>query len=193
MDTKLKLTAITLAMTCLLSSANDGKKAVAPAKEFKPSDVKFFSESERQEWLAEMKASLPIAHRQRGPFGLLQDPSKPVLVKKKTVERSDAFLNAIGAIKVTAVLPADDKFVIGSREFVEGEVIPIIRGQKQFNVQIVSVSIDSILFKNVNSGEYVKRNMNTLPKGMSPNSKISSVDGVTPVGRHETAPLNLDQ
>lgn len=193
MDTKLMLTAAALAATTVVSLAGDGKKPAAPDREFKPSDAKFLSEDERQEWLAEMRASLPIAHRARGPFGFVQNPSAPVAKKEKAPERSDAFLNAIGAIKVTAVLPADDKFVVGSREFREGDVLPVIRGSRQFNVKVVTVTLDSILFLNVDTGEYVKRNMNTLPKGMSPNGRMGSVKGVTPTGNNKPAPLNLDQ
>lgn len=193
MDSKLIITVATLALTAMVSSADDVKKPAAPDREFKPSDAKFLNETERQEWLAEMRASLPIAHRAHGPFGMRQNPSAPIMKKKQAPVRSDAFLNAIGAIKVTAVLPSDDKFVIGSREFREGEVLPVIRGKRQFNVKIVSVTLDNILFQNVDTGEFVKRNMNTLPKGMSPNGKMGNIKGITPSGRGKAEPLNLDQ
>ena len=175
-----------------MGSTSPSTNSLAPKKVFKPTDVKFLNETKRQEWLAEMRATLPIAHRQRGPFGHIQDPSAPVVKKKIAPVRSDAFLNAIGAIKVTAVLPADDKFIIGAREFVEGEVLPLIRGGRQFNVKIISVKMDSIVFQNVNTGEYVKRNMYTLPDGMTPNGKMDSIEGITPVGRDKKAPLKLD-
>ena len=72
------------AMIGVFSSVDaNTSEASVPKREFKPSDVKFFSEAERQEWLAEMRASLPIIKRQRGPFGMLQDPSAPVVKKKK--------------------------------------------------------------------------------------------------------------
>lgn len=197
MDKKLNLTAIICALLVTPLFANDGKKSAAPGNKFKAKKSHFLSEDAREKWLVEMRSSLPMVKRNRGPFGLLQNPATtdaPAVVQKKAAPvRSDAFLNAIKAVKVTAVLPADDKFIIGAREFLKGDVLPVIRGQRRFNVEIVSVTMDSILFKNVDTGEYVKRNLNTLPKGMSRNASIELVEGITRVGDHKPTPLNLDQ
>lgn len=192
MDKKLAISAVALVIMMTPSLADDGTN-IKPVISFEPSDAKFMGEDERLAWLNEMRSTLPIVKRKKGPFGFIQDTSAVAVVKKVVPQRSDAFLNVIKEIKVTALLPSDDKFVIGSREFLEGQALEIIREKRQFNVQIVSVSIDSILFKNMDTGEVVKKNMITLPNGMTRNGTIGSLKGITRTAKGKPAPLNLDQ
>ncbi len=193
MDQKLSLTAVILILFVVPSLANDVKTSAMPEKDFKARDSKFLSEAERQTWLEEMRNSLPIVKRSKGPFGLLQNLSAPVVKKRAAPVRSDAFAKAIQAIKVTAVLPADDKFFIGSREYVEGQVLPVIHGRRQFNVQIISVALNNILFKNLDTGERVTRKMDVLPQGMSRDGSIEAVKGITRPRDGKATPLNLDE
>lgn len=160
---------------------------------FTPLSSKDLIGKEKLAWIAEMRSKLPILSREIGPFGMAQDPDATVATPQQQKRKPGAFLNAIAAIKVNAVMPSDNKFVIGAREFQTGDAFPIIRGQRQFNIEITSVKSDHITFKNTDTGEYVKRNLNTLPQGMTRNARIDSVPGVVAANKKDTAPLNLDQ
>ena len=192
MDKKSVIAVITLAIFATPSMAQDATDK-ADSENFKAMDAKFIKPEERVGWLDNMRSTLPIAKRDKGPFGLAQDASAIVAVKKAAPKRSDAFAKAINSMNITALLPGDNKFVIGSHEYFEGQVFPVILASRQFNVKILSVKIDKVLFKNMITGEKVTKNMNTLPQGMTPNGSIESVEGVTRMGRGKPAPLNLDR
>ena len=147
---------------------------------------------EKAEWIETMRKKLPIAQRNVGPFGLPQDPNAEVAKPQKKKMKKGAFLEAIAAIKVNAVMPSDDKFTIGSREFNEGDIFPLIRNQRQFNIKIISVKGGSILFKNVDTGEHVKRNLHSLPPGMKKNTSLVAIQGIFPANKRNATPLNLD-
>jgi len=194
MDTKIIITAVALGITMMNSSATTEPKAEPEAKaEFKAMDAKFMSSEERAKWLVEMRASLPMANRATGPFGYTQTPGVLVKKKKEAPKRSDAFVKAINSFQVTAVMPGEDKFVIGAREFKEGDVLPVVFQGKQIKVNIVSVQLDYILFKDMTSGEEAKLQMTKMPSGMTRDTKITSVPGVTPAGRGKSEPLVISQ
>lgn len=198
MDTQIITTIAVLAMATPVSFAVDftaqKPTQVEPEKAgFTPLSSKDLIGEEKLAWIAEMRSKLPIASRAIGPFGMAQDPDAAVAEPQQQKRQPGAFLNAIAAIKVNAVIPSDGKFVIGAREFMAGDAFPIIRGQRQFNIEITSVKSDHITFKNTDTGEYVKRNLNTLPQGMTRNARIDSVPGVVAANKKDTAPLNLDQ
>lgn len=147
---------------------------------------------ERALWIESMRSKLPIARRAVGPFGLPQDPdAKLARPQQKKVEKG-AFLEAISAIKVNTVMPSDDKFTIGSREFNKGDVFPLIKNQRQFNIEIVSVKAGSIIFKDVDTGKHIKRNLDSLPAGMMKNNSLVAIQGIFPANKKNALPLNLD-
>lgn len=147
---------------------------------------------EKASWIESMRSKLSIAQRETGPFGLPQDlNAEAVKPEKKKIEKG-AFLEAIAAIQVNTVMPSDNKFTIGSREFIEGEVFPLIKDQRQFNTEVVSVNLESILFKNVTTGKLVKRNLHSLPAGMMKNSSLVAIQGIFPANKRNALPLNLD-
>ena len=194
MDTKIIISAVALGITMINSSAATAPKAQPePKAEFKVMDAKFMTIEERAKWIAEMRTSLPMARRALGPFGYSQTPGAIVKKVKTAPKRSDEFSKAIQAFKITAVMPGDDKFVIGAREFKEGEVLPVVFQGKQLRINIVSVQLDYILFKDMNTGEQKKLNMTEMPAGLSRDNKITSVPGVTPAGGGKTEPLVLSQ
>ncbi|BDS08498.1 hypothetical protein NT6N_35380 [Oceaniferula spumae] len=187
MDRKIITVLTAVVMSASVTSAEE-TKAVDEKADFKAHDAKFLDEEAREKWLAEMRTKLPIARRVTGPFGFSQTPGV-VVKRKETPKRSDAFLKAIGKLQITAVMPSDDKFAIGSREFTEGEVLPMEFNGTVLNVEIVAVRINSILFKNTDTGELVKKAMNELPAGLSRSNRIESVPGVTPASKGKSAPF----
>ena len=147
---------------------------------------------EKTTWIDSMRNKLSMAQRETGPFGLPQDPGAEAAKPKREKIEKGAFLEAIAAIKVNTVMPSDNKFTIGSREFIEGDVFPLIKDQRQFNIEVVSVNMGSILFKNVNTGKLVKRNLHSLPAGMMKNSSLVAIQGIFPANKRNALPLNLD-
>ncbi|MCP5538316.1 MAG: hypothetical protein H7A51_19045 [Akkermansiaceae bacterium] len=196
MDTQVAAILSALVMVMAVANAQDATpdtppKAVAGAKFVEESSRTLIGEN-RLAWIEAMRNKLPITQRQVGPFGLAQDPEAALAKPAQKKMKEGAFLNAIAAIKVNTVMPSESKFTIGSREFSKGDVFPVIRGQRQFNVEIVAIRADNILFKNIDTGEYVKRNLHTLPKGMTKNAPLDSVPGVVPANKKDDRPLNLD-
>lgn len=147
---------------------------------------------EKTKWIESMRSKLPIARRQVGPFGFPQDPDAEIAKPQKIKVAKGAFLEAVAEIKVNAVMPADDKFTIGSREFVVGDKLPLIKNQRQFNIEIVSVKAESIVFKDVDTGKLIKKNLFTLPAGMKKSTSLVAVRGIFPANKKNASPLNLD-
>ncbi len=194
MDTQVILRAVLVLLLAMPAGMAQGGAVPGVAED----DSAFVIHSSRNligekklEWVTEMRNKLPMASRKIGPFGMSQDPNVQVAQKANTKAKPGAFLNAIKAIKVNAVVPSEKKFIIGSREFHAGDAFPVIRGQRQFNLKIVSVRSDHIIFKNVDTGEHVRRNLNALPPGVRRDSSILSVPGVIPANKKDDSPLHL--
>lgn len=173
-----------------------GPPAQAPAV---PKGSAFSAECSRKmlgdakgEWIAAMRSRLPMAHRATGPFGRPQNLHVKVAAANAPKLTPGAFLAAIKAIKINTVMAAEQKFAVGAREFRAGDRFPVVRGQRQFNIRIVSVRGDHIVFENVDTGEHVRRNLNALPPGVSRSSGIESVPGVVPESKKDNSPLHLD-
>jgi hypothetical protein len=202
MDTQIITTIAVFAMATPMSFAVDvptqastqESTQVEPKKEgFTAQSSKDLIGEKKLAWITEMRSKLPIVHREIGPFGMAQDPTTKLAKPTQQKRKPGAFLNAIAAIHVNAVIPSENKFVIASREFREGEALPLIRADRQFNIKIIAVKYDCITFENVDTGERVKRNLIILPRGMKRNAPIDSVPGVVPANKKDETPLNLDR
>mgnify|MGYP001814717330 CR=1 FL=1 len=198
MDTQIITTITVLMMAMPVSFAGNAPTPVSSQTAleqdgFIPHSAKNLDGDEKLAWIADMRTKLPITSREIGPFGMAQDPDAAVVKPQQLKRKTGAFLNAIAAIKVNAVMPSDRKFVIGAREVEVGDAFPVISGQRQFNIKIIAVKSDYITFKNVDTDEYVKRNLNTLPQGITRNTRIDSVPGVVAASKKDITPLNLDQ
>ena len=147
---------------------------------------------DKVEWLAQMKSRMLILSRQTGPFGMAQDLSVRIAKKKDVKPVSGAFLNMVKAMEINAVIVSEKKFITGSREFSVGDSFSVIRGQRQFNVKVISVKSDSIVFMDANSNEYIRKNLNALPSGMSRKSSMDVIEGITPEHKKDSSPLHLD-
>ncbi|MGJ8676821.1 MAG: hypothetical protein ACSHX0_04845 [Akkermansiaceae bacterium] len=154
------------------------------------------NDENRDQWILAMRAKLPMTTQRIGPFGKPQVESEKRITKQQTkrevVVKSDAFQKAVDAIKVNAVNSTRDKFFIGSREFRVGDVFPVVKDGNTFKTKVISIKSTSIKFQNVNNKEYVIKNLFDLPAGMASGSSLKKIDGVSPSGRNDTSPLNLD-
>lgn len=148
---------------------------------------------QKAEWIESMRKKLTISTRLTGPFGMLQDlDAKAIKPREKKVEKG-AFLEAIGAIKINTVMPSDNKFTSRSREFSVGDQFPIIKNQRQFNIEVMEINTKGIVFKNVDTGEQVRKNLNDLPAGMKKSSHLDAIPGVFPADKKNAMPLDLDR
>lgn len=194
MDTKI-ITCLAILSMSALSSYADGEKLEKGAEDdvaFTLTNTRNLTGAKQVAWLVSMREKMPILSRDVGPFGLAQDLTKKLALPQKKKVSAAAFLNAIKVMNINLVDASDGKFAIGSREFRKGEVFPLIRGGRQFNTKVVLVNSNYIVFKNINSGEHVKKNLNTLPPGMKKNATIDSVPGVILESKKRTKVLDLD-
>ena len=147
----------------------------------------------KSEWLKGMHQKISMAKRPIDPFGLPQDPEAKISKPQKQEIKKGAFLEAIAAIKINTVMPSEGKFTSNSREFAEGDRFPIIKNQRQFNIEVMQVDPSAIVFKNIDSGEQVRKKLDNLPDGMKKNALLDTVPGVFPANRKNALPLDLDE
>ena len=190
MDKKLISLSIGLLLPTLTAFSAESKEAKPPGAIFELCNESLFTESECNKWIREMTQTLPIMQREQGPFGLSQNPGE-VKVENVINERDRAFEKAIDSIPITAVHPAEDKFIVGSGEYVEGNVIPLVSGSRKFMAKIVSVKADGILFQNLKTGEQINKNLAKV-KGVAPIRPIRNLPGVVPNSPNHTAPIILN-
>ncbi len=193
MDTKLITCVAVIAVTISSAFAVEVKKApVTESKEqFIPVVTRKLQGNERLEWIATMHNKLPMTQRVVGPFGLSQDPNQKVAVKKTKSVSSAAFLNAIKALNINFVNAAEGRFAVGAREFRKGQVFPLVRGGQKFTTEIVVVKRSYIIFKDVNNGEHIKKNLEILPEGMTKNGKLEAIEGIEQVRSEKDQPLKV--
>ena len=147
---------------------------------------------QKTEWIDSMREKIVIATRATGPFGLTQDPNAKAAKPREKKAKKGAFLEAIGAIKINTVMPSDNKFTSRSREFSVGDQFPIIKNQRQFNIEVMEINTKGIVFKNVDTGEQVRKNLNDLPTGMKKSRHLDAIPGVFPASKKNAMPLDLD-
>ncbi len=190
MDQKINLIILALGVSIVSSFAQNNKKSDAEAALFEQCDAKFFTESECQKWVEQMKARLPMAKKKFCPFGLSQTPQ----IEKEqvaAVKRDFAFAKAIDKIPVTMVSPLEGRFIVGASEFSEGNVIPIHSQGKKFKAKIVSVKRGGILFENIKTGEKAKKNL-AKPNPFDKGKGIGDLPGVVPNDPNLSNPIILD-
>ncbi len=147
---------------------------------------------QKEDWLDAMSQKVVVAKRVTGPFGMTQDPNiKITKLREQKVEKG-AFLEAIAAIKINTVMPSNRLFISNAREFTVGDEFPIIKNQRQFDIEVVAISSKGIIFKNSATGEQVRKKLNALPVGMKKSSGLGTIPGVYAADAKNNRPLNLD-
>jgi len=147
---------------------------------------------QKTEWIESMREKIAISTRATGPFGMPQDLDAEAIKPREKKAEKGAFLEAIGAIKINAVMPSDNKFTSRSREFSAGDQFPIIKHQRQFNIEVMEINSRAIVFKNVDTGEQVRKNLDALPAGMKKSVHLDAIPGVFPADKQNAMPLDLD-
>jgi hypothetical protein len=175
--------------------AKSSAGASAPASvEFKPS--RFAGELVEAYTLARA-AAFAMAGRTTDPFGLLQDPSvkpPPNRTPQGSVIRREALppvalQEIIKLIRVTTIMPAERKFLVGTRVFRESDEFPINFQGRLMRMKVVQVSSSKIVFRNLDNGETATLSTGMLPPGMVPGKEAIQPAGL--VSPADDLPLDL--
>jgi len=196
MDIKVVIMIMSLAAVVPIALAQDGSWGLsgeASQAAHVMTSSRLLKGEQKSDWLRGMHDKISISKRPVGPFGLPQDPEAKIAKPQKKEIKKGAFLEAIAAIKINTVMPSEGKFTSNSREFAEGDRFPIIKNQRQFNIEVMQVDPSAIVFKNIDSGEQVRKKLDTLPDGMKKNALLDTIPGVFPANEKNTLPLDLDE
>ena len=120
------------------------------------------------------------------PFGLPQDPSKKPIASqiipnsgnKYTAPPPTPFVDVIAALHVNAVMPHQQRFLIGSRTFRRGDTFPIAFQNKSVKVKVLRIGGNKIDFRNTSTGETASLSLKLLPPGMNRDSGKASPPGL---------------
>lgn len=192
MDKRIIILTSWLFSSCLIiADGSEAAKNSQPNQRFEAAELYKLSNAEREEWINSSRSKLTMAKRQKGPFGLSQDPGREVQAPKPKVAKRDyRFLNAIKALKINGV--QGKKFIIGAQEYRQGQRVPLKFQQYKFNVKVVSVSRKGIIFLNTATGERIKHDLGRTPNGVRWQDRIDNVPGVEPAN-DQPAPIEVNE
>ena len=156
------------------------------------------SDAELKPYIDSVATVFLIRGRTRDPFGQNQDPdakpvikaSTPLAVRRSAPAQATPFADIVRLLDVTTIMPGERRFLIGSRSFKLGEVMPLNFRNKPIHVLITEVTSRQIAFRNQDSGEIAVRKLDMLPAGMTAGSHGISAPGMIP--DHSNAPIDLE-
>jgi hypothetical protein len=148
-------------------------------------------------YLTTLTARFSVRERTLDPFGLNVDPTTevapatdtPRAVAVQAAPRTP-FVDIVNSIRVTAVMPSDKQFLVGSRTIREGDVLPLAIPEGTIRVRVLAVRADGILFENLEDQSTATLRSQLMPKGMSRGADGIKVLGMQPDS--PTAPLKVD-
>jgi hypothetical protein len=175
-------------------------EAAAPAPDPKAAKIipsRYVTEQELPSHVLALGEILTIRKRVTDPFGQYQDPNaRPVIkptmakVKRPTTIQATPFSDIVRLIKVTTIMPAEKRFLVGTRTISEGDRIPLSFRGKTIKVEVATVTSTSIGFRNIENGEQASVPLNLLPVGMTPGNNGITAPGMVP--DRPDAPIDLD-
>ncbi len=178
-------------------------QAAAQALENATEDLKksanssrFIEPDNRPGFVTEKLAVLSMTSREYDPFGQVQDPEakpavvKPTVTRRPTTLKRTSYAEIIQRIKINTVIPADKRFLIGTRSFKLGDEIPIMYRGRKTMIEVVKVKSSSVDFKNTETGEVASVKLKLMPAGMSSGKDGFKAPGM--VKDNDNAPLQLD-
>ncbi|MEO7099677.1 MAG: hypothetical protein ABI162_09975 [Luteolibacter sp.] len=159
---------------------------------------RFVGPAELDAYVNSLASSLSMRSRATDPFGQTQDPNvkqapkNPVAKSSQRAPQLQAtpFADIVRLLVVNTILPGQKRFLVGTRSFAQGEQIPLTYRGRQIKVQVVEVTSEHILFRNVETGETTALKMALLPPGVT-----HGIHGSTPPGMvadRPNAPIELE-
>jgi len=170
--------------------------AVAPDPNAPPPSR--YAGADLEAYVANLTAQFEIRNRATDVFGQLQDPNaKPVVkpkvartpIRRTTTEPAKPLSSIVDQIEVTTVMPKSKRFLVGNRSIAQGEKLTISHRGKQIQTQIMEVSSQKIVFKELETGEVAVRQLKILPQGMTLGTRGVTAPGMSPANAN--APLEV--
>lgn len=191
----------TKVITPKAKTAKKDKTTPTPASEAGPVNLtpsRFVGEADLEPYVAALSATFSMKDRATDPFGQLQDPEAKRIIKTSVAKKSQRpqqmqvtpFSDIIRLIKVTTIMPGERRFLVGTRSFKEGGIIPLAFRSKIINVEVMAVSSRQISLRNQETGETAALPINLLPVGMTPGNGKITAPGMTP--DNPNAPIDLE-
>lgn len=175
-------------------------EAATPEQDSKPVKIMpscYVTEKELPSHVLALSETLTIRKRATDPFGQYQDPNaRPVIkptmakVKRPTSVQATPFSDIVRLIKVTTIMPAEKRFLVGTRTISQGDCIPLSFRGKTIKVEVATVTSTSIEYRNIENGEQASVPLNLLPVGMTPGNNDITAPGMVP--DRPDAPIDLD-
>jgi len=175
-------------MSCSLFAGEDGS---IPSNVSESTEAKYLSQEARPQWIAKKRNQLIIAKRQTGPFGLPQDLTvKKVEKSAKVKVKPNVFPKAIAAMKIPVVM--GQSFLIGGQEYRQGGTYSLDRKGNKFNIKVILVTSEQIIFQNADTQERVVKKLNTLPAGFQRDKGLENIPGFRPANKGPNT-IELDE
>ncbi|MEM1085049.1 MAG: hypothetical protein AAGI48_13135 [Verrucomicrobiota bacterium] len=127
------------------------------------------------QYVQALSTSFSMRNRDIDPFARHQDPNfrpiQPVIAKKKIKkfkkEPVTPFSDIVARVNITAVMPAEQTFLVGGRSFNLGDRINLDVGkEKLLSIHVVGIQKNSVTFRHGVTGETADRILNIMPEGM---------------------------
>lgn len=163
----------------------------------KPS--RYIGLEELQAYVQTISLSFSMKNRNTDPFGQQQNPDAQPKIKftpikttgpKITPSQIKPFAEIVNCIRVTTVMPAERRFLIGDRSFKQGDRFPMKFRERNIKVEVVSVSSREISFRNLENSETASLKLTLMPPGMSPGNGKITPPGM--ISENTNAPLEID-
>jgi len=140
-----------------------------------------------------------IQSRATDPFGQPQDLN--ARVKKATITRSPVarpvaipvapFNQIVAQIRVNLIMANESRFLVGTRSFAVGDRFPLSFNGRNYPSQVIEVTKERIVLRNVDTSELGEIRQEVLPAGMSPAGKGADVPAGMQVARPDS-PLIIE-
>lgn len=187
--------------TLFLTGLISGAAPAAPAPQTPQATIipSRYIGTETDAYILTLSSRLAAASRTTDPFGQLQDPAakptatkvaKPTLNKPAAGPAAKPFGEIVKQIRVTTVMPSEKRFLVGTRSLGTGDSFPLVAQGRRYQVKIVEVSAERIVFRDLDSSEDGELRLDVMPEGMS-----RGIRGVLAPGMEAPkadAPLEID-
>lgn len=146
-------------------------------------------------YIRTLLGSFEMRGRARDPFGRHQDPNfKPPtpVVAKKAVQKYKPepvtpFSDIVEAIPITAIIPAQGKFLVGGRAFSVGSRLKLNTGKDEpLTVHVVGIDNNRVNFRHGITNETASHVLKMLPGGMIRGGGEARPEGVIPADADHT-------
>lgn len=160
---------------------------------------RYISSEELQAYVQTVSLNFSIKSRSTDPFGQQQNPDAQPKIKPPTTRTAGPkilpsqikpFAEIVNCIRVTTVMPAERRFLIGDRSFKQGDRFPMKFRERSIKVEVAKVSSREITFRNIENSETASLKLTLMPPGMSPSNGKITPPGM--ISENTNAPLEID-